>query len=61
MTSLTAGQRLFDELEIDLDTIPTEQLDAYTSVEYFLILEDEPFMPTTSKEWFLSFITTGKY
>ena len=41
MTSLTAGKKLFDELEIDLDTIPTEQLDAYTSVEYFLILEDE--------------------
>ncbi|MEE3715919.1 tetratricopeptide repeat protein [Tumidithrix elongata RA019] len=42
MASLTAGQRLFAALEIDLDAVPIEYLDDYVAIEYFLILEDEP-------------------
>jgi len=42
MASLTAGQRLFAALEIDLNTVPIEQLDDYVAIEYFLTLEDEP-------------------
>jgi tetratricopeptide (TPR) repeat protein len=42
MASLTAGQRLFAELEIDLDTVPIEYLDDFVAIEYFLLLEDEP-------------------
>jgi len=42
MTNLTAGQRLFNALEIDLDTVPIEYLDDYIAIEYFLTSEDEP-------------------
>lgn len=42
MANLTAGQRLFSALEIDLDTVPIEYLDDYIAIEYFLTNEDEP-------------------
>ncbi|VEP15844.1 Tetratricopeptide repeat protein (fragment) [Hyella patelloides LEGE 07179] len=40
--SKTSGQLLFEELEINLDEVPFEQLSIYTAVEYFLTIEDEP-------------------
>jgi tetratricopeptide (TPR) repeat protein len=42
IANLTAGQRLFTALEIDLNVIPIEQLDEYLQIEYFLLSEDEP-------------------
>jgi tetratricopeptide (TPR) repeat protein len=42
MANLTVSQKLFNELQIDLDTVPIEQLDTYTAVKYYLVLKDEP-------------------
>ena len=42
IANLTAGQKLFTALEIDLDAIPIEQLDEYLQIEYYLWSEDEP-------------------
>ncbi len=42
MANSTAGQRLFNALEVDLDTVPIEYLDDYIAIEYFLTSEDEP-------------------
>jgi len=42
MASLTVGQKLFADLQIDFDRIPFDLLDDYAAIKYFLTLEDEP-------------------
>ena len=39
--SLTAGQQLYAELDIDFDHIPLDRLDKYIAIHYFLTLENE--------------------
>jgi tetratricopeptide (TPR) repeat protein len=48
--SKTSGQLLFEELAINLDEIPFQQLSNYTAVEYFLTVEDEPSTDATNLE-----------
>lgn len=38
--NLTAGQQLYEALEINLDRVPLELFDKYIAIEYFLTLED---------------------
>ena len=46
--STTPGQLLFAELAINLDEVSFENLVHYTSVEYFLTIEDEPDSDATN-------------
>ncbi|MEM8723640.1 MAG: tetratricopeptide repeat protein [Cyanobacteria bacterium P01_G01_bin.39] len=51
----TSGQLLFEELAINLDEVPVEQLVNYTAVEYFLTVADEPDSDATNLD------KVGKY
>ncbi|MGB3509740.1 MAG: tetratricopeptide repeat protein, partial [Microcoleaceae cyanobacterium] len=44
------AQLLFKKLEINLDEVPFEQIDHYTSVKYFLTIEDEPSSESSNLE-----------
>ncbi len=46
----TPTQLLFEELAINLNEVPFEQLVHYTAVEYFLTIEDEPPSDATNLE-----------
>jgi tetratricopeptide (TPR) repeat protein len=42
MANLTASQELFNQLQIDLATVPIDRLNTYIAVEYYLVIKDEP-------------------
>ena len=44
------SQELFEELNINLDIVPLEELADYTAVFYFLTIEDEPPQNSTNLE-----------